>query len=186
MILSAIGSIVSGIAAMSQASYQAAIAKANEQQARLNAQHAKEIGDRDAEDIGTENRGLLGEQLAGQAASGLQVGSPSAVRARGWLSRVSYDEQVRRVEAANREYANYQTQGNVFAAEAKMHKSAGAFAMIGGILNAGASLVGAGRATSASPGFLPTSTVRNRYYTAPAAAPVVRTGARVTNTYALL
>lgn len=173
MILSAIGSVISGIAAMSQASYQAAIAKANAKQARLNAQLAFDVAGEEAQDIGTENLGVMGELLAGQGASGIGIGSPSAARSRTWLGAVAYKDQIRRVEEGNRQGANYQTQANVFDAEASAHKTAGMFGLIGGIINAGSSLVGSSGGSIRSPSFLPIRTVRNRYNPGRALAGVV-------------
>lgn len=163
MILGAIGSIISGIAAFQQASYQAAISKANAKQAQLNANLASDVANEEAEDIGVENKGLLGELESGQAASGLSIASPSAVRGRSWMRSVAYKDQLRRVEAGNREFANYRTQANVFNAEAKAQKTAGVFSLIGGIVEAGASFAGSAQPGRMSPGFLPFRTTRNRY-----------------------
>lgn len=178
MLLTAIGSIVSGVAAYQQSRYQAAIAKTNQRQANINADLAREIAERDAEDIGAQERGLLGELTSAQAASGLAVSSPSLHRARVRQRAIGYENQVRRIEAGNREYANYKTQASVYSAQASSYSSAGTFALIGGFIDAGAAIAGApggfnggsflgnAQPSQQSPGYIPVRTQRQQYYNA--------------------
>ena len=169
MAMGIIGGLVSAFGALQQGMYQSAVAKANAKQAKLNAKLAGEVSQQDAEDLGTEGLGMAGELLSGQAASGLAVSSPSAIRSRIWMGRVGYKDQVRRVEAGNREAANFRTQANVFKAEASAARSAGIFNAVGGILGAfsgggGGSLLGGAQPTKMSPGFLPVPANRPRLY----------------------
>jgi hypothetical protein len=164
-IIGAIGSIVSGIAAFSQAQYQAAVAKANEKQAKLNAELSMNIAQKDAEDLGTQAKGQMGELVAAQGASGISLSSPSAVRGRKWMSAVGYQDQTRRTEQGQREFANYRTQANVYAAEAKAAKMSGMFSLIGGFINAAGSMVGSAQPSAQSPGYMPVSQTRNMYQT---------------------
>ena len=146
----ALSSLVSGVAAIQQASYQASIAEANARQARYNAEQAAEIAQRDAQDIGTENAGLLGEQLVGMGASGIELSSPSFVRSRRRAQSLAIEDQNRRIEAGNKEYANYQTQANMFDAEAKAHKSSRGLIALGAGLDAVGSLVGDSKPSGSS------------------------------------
>lgn len=165
-LISAAGAVVGGLAQYQAANYQAAIATANSKIAKENARQAWEIGLRDAQDIGTENQGLAGEQVAAQAATGLSLGSGSFAKARYRQRELGYEEQVRRVEAAGKQRANYRTEANIYKAEAASHRSAGQFALAGAALSAAGSLASAAQPTGSSVGFsgLPVPTARPRYY----------------------
>ncbi len=174
MAMGMIGGLVSAFGALQQGMYQSAVAKANARQARLNAEQASTVSQQDAEDMGIEGLGQMGELVSGQAGSGIAVSSPTAIRSRLWMGRVGYVDQFRRVEAGNREAANYKTQANVFKAEAKQAKMAGMMNFAGGVLGAmggmggggggGGSFLGGAQPTQMSPGYLPVPSTRNRYY----------------------
>lgn len=166
MILSALGSLVSGFAAMQQASYQAAIADANALQAKYNAELSSSVAQKNAVDIGNQGAGMYGELVSAQGASGIAIGSPSLSRARIWQTKVGYQDQTRTIEAGNAQYANYMTESSVHKAEAASARSAAGFAMLSGVIGAFSSFAGSAQPSSMSPGFLPISTTRNRYYTA--------------------
>lgn len=148
-ILGVAGSLVSGFAAMQQASYSAAIAEANAQQARLNAEHEVEVAYGDLESMGEEQAGIMGEQMGRVSTSGLAITSPSINQARHRARRLAIQDQRRRIDASYRTAANYKTQANMFDAEAKAHKTAGTMAMLTGVIGAGRSLVGGSATTGA-------------------------------------
>ncbi|MCA9339467.1 MAG: hypothetical protein KDA17_00985 [Candidatus Saccharibacteria bacterium] len=164
--LSAAGSLVSGMAQYQASNYQAAIAEANSKIAKENAKQAWEIGQRDAIDLGTENAGLAGEQVSAQSASGLSLNSGSSQRARYRQRELGYEEQVRRVEAAQKQHANYKTEANIYKAEAASHRSAAGFALAGAAIGAAGSLAGAAQPTSggSSRFGIPVPTARPRWY----------------------
>lgn len=172
MAMGLIGGLVGAFGAIQQAMYQKAVADANAKQAKLNAKLAGEVSQQEAEDLGTEGLGLSGELLSGQAASGLALTSPSAVRSRIWMGRVGYKDQLRRVEAGNREAANYRTQANVFKAEGRAAMTAGIFNAVGSVIGgisgmgggSGGSFLGNAQPTRMSPGYLPVPAARNRLY----------------------
>jgi hypothetical protein len=85
---------------------------------------------------------LLGEQLAGQAASGVSLDSPSSSRARFRAREIAYTDIYRRAEEGNKKWANYKTQQNVFKSEAEAHKSAGQMNMLSSIIGAAGSVAG--------------------------------------------
>lgn len=158
-LLGAAGSLVSGMAAMQQANYQAAVAEVNAKQARINAKQEQEMSGRDQEDLGAQNRGLLGEQISAQAASGASLDSPSSQRARYRAREIAYQDIWRRAEEGNKRWANLRTQANVYDAEAGAHKQAGRMNMLGSLIGAASSVAGAfeGGGQTAS-GYQPTAT----------------------------
>lgn len=166
-VIGAVGSLVSGMAAMQQSQYQAAVAEANAKQARLNAELAGRIGFENVQDLGIEHAGRRGTLEARIGGSGLAASSPSFDQARSRVNQLNILEQRRTIEGAYREAANYKTQSNVFKAEAGAARSAGKFSMIGGVLGAAGSIAGAFEGGDS--GFQPFATKSggNSYYNNP-------------------
>lgn len=134
--LAMIGSLVSTVGSVMGLQQQAAIAKANAQQNRLNAINANITAQKDTQDIGEQGRGDLGTLNANQGASGLAISSPSFGRGvGGFLSRV-YGTEQRRQSEGNQQTAAYNTQANVEDFNAKSATSAIPFAIAGGVLGA--------------------------------------------------
>jgi hypothetical protein len=167
-VLGVTGSLVSGFAAFQQSQYQAAIATANAKQAEVNAQLANEAAQQQAEDQGRQNAGLFGQQVAAQAASGLDINSPSSINSRLRTQELSYDEQLRIIDAGNAQQANYLTQSNQFKSEASASKTAAGMSILSTPLNAFGSYVGGADPTrfgSSPTSFVPKPQPRNRLYT---------------------
>lgn len=145
-IIAAGSSLLSGISALQQSQYQAAVASANKQIAEQNAQLAIDIGGSNLEDLSAENEGRLGLQAARMGSSGIAISSPSFEQARSRGKQLHLTESRRIMESAYREAANYKSQANLYAAEAKANKSAGAMGLFSGFLSAvGAGLRGQAR-----------------------------------------
>ena len=145
--IGALGSLASGAATIMQAQYQSAIAQANAQQAQENAKQAIEMASRDAQDIGVENAGLLGEQVTGMGATGVALSSPSFIRSRHRAQQLAVVDQQRRMEAGYKEQANYLTQSNMFQAEASAAKSSVPLIAASAALGAVGSFVGDSKST---------------------------------------
>lgn len=143
--------LLSGAAGFLQSSYSAAVADANRQQNKLNAELATEVGLSDAADIGTENAGRIGLMTARMGASGIQIGSPSFRQGRARARQLNVQEQRRTVEAAYREAANYRTQANIDKAESSAYKTKSFLDLAGTALNVGGDLAaGSARAITRS------------------------------------
>ena len=133
-------SLLSGFQAFRQAQYSAAVASANKQTAKANAEHAVSVGQTEAQDIGEENAGRQGQGIARMGSSGLALTSPSFAQAQSRNRALNVEEQDRTVEAAYRRAANFETQADEFGAEAKASKTAGSLALVGSFLGAAAGL----------------------------------------------
>jgi len=72
-----VGAISQGQAAKQQAEYQAAVARNNQIIAEQNKQYATQAGEAEAQAQSFKNRRILGGITAGQAASGIQLDSPT-------------------------------------------------------------------------------------------------------------
>lgn len=158
MILSVAGSLVSGFAAMQQAQHQAALAEANAEQQRLNAQLAIETAQEEAEDRGIASGQDIGQFNALVGGTGIAVSSPSVQRSRRNLRAVGQTEQLRTIDRGNKQFAAFQTKANISEAEASNARSQGKFALLGGLVGAAGAAVGSfgGGASSTvqTPGFV--------------------------------
>lgn len=164
--IAAAGAIIGGVATFQQMQYQAAVATANAKQSQANADYAYEVAQKDARDTGLEAKGLIGRQIAAQGATGIALTSPSSINSRQRLSELSYEDQIRRVEAGSRQAANYRTESNMFKAEAGASKTAGALALTESFFKAG-SYIGSSNPTKSSPStFTPKPIPRSRTFAA--------------------
>ena len=161
MILGAIGAVASTIVSISQLQYQAAIAKANAEQQRVNAEASRTAAAEDVKDIGEQRRGELGELRVSQAASGLSISSPSFARGEIAFGERAKQEQFRLQLAGNQQSTYYENAARIYDAEAKGYKAAIGPTILGGFINVAQSLVGGATATARSPGFLPIPQRRN-------------------------
>lgn len=150
-----IGGIIGGIGQAMSLSYQAAIAKANQAQAKNNAYAANQAAQTDVEDIGNQGRGDLGTINANQGASGIALSSPSfAGGVKGFLDRV-YGSASRRQSEGNQQTSAYNTEANIQGANAKSASSAIPFALVGGVFNGLSSMSGGSLFGNAKPTMSP-------------------------------
>lgn len=141
-VLGAAGSLYGGMSAMSQANYQAEVAKNNAKIAELNAARATVRGGIEAQLKDNEFAALIGEQTSQQAASGVAVSGRSALRARNASRIMAAGDRQSITENAALENYNYRVEATNLKAESKSLKAQGKSAMIGGILGAAGSLAG--------------------------------------------
>lgn len=168
------GGIVGTISSVQSLNYQAAVAKVNAQQMRLNAESAQEAAGKDVEDIGKQGAGEAGTLIANQGASGVSLSSPSFTSGiQSFLGR-NYDTAIRRQDEGNQQSAAYLTEASIYDAEAKNAKGAIPLTIVGGIVNTamsmstkGGNLFASAKPTEASPapaslGTIPTPRMRPR------------------------
>lgn len=133
---------VSGIQAWQSASYTAAIANRNAEQAKIFAKDAIARGEQKADDNRRKVGYKIGAQRVGLAASGVDTGSGMALDIIGDTALLGeLDTQIIR-QNADREAKGYLSQADNFKAEAKAARSSRLWNTVGTILG------GAGEATS--------------------------------------
>lgn len=140
--LSAIGTVMGGIAQSNAASYQSQIAANNAQIATNNATAATAAGEIQAETESKKGAAQIGEIKAGQAASGIDVNTGSAVdvQAGQRMTNVTDAENVEH-NALLTAYG-YTTQGANFQAQSEADQAAADAAPIGAGLSAAGTLLG--------------------------------------------
>lgn len=153
-ILGAVGSVVSTLGAISQLQYQAAIAKANAQQQKVNAESAFETAQENARNIGTQRAGERGEIATARGGSGFSVGSLSFGLGDVAYTDIAVQEQTNTLREGQLAYADYNTRANIERARSKMYSSAVGPTALAGFLGAGSSLVSAAAQSSSSPGYI--------------------------------
>jgi hypothetical protein len=101
--------------------YQAAVAKINQQIAKQNANYELETGEVEAQQVGMESRYRLGQMLANQGASGIDVSSGSATKIREGMIDIGYhDQAMTRANAARLAYGS-EVQATQYEAQAAIH-----------------------------------------------------------------
>jgi hypothetical protein len=121
--LSALSAVAGSAAQKQQSKYQAQVAQNNAAIANMNATYAERAGAAKEQSEAYKIRGLLGQQTAGQAASGLDVNSGSAVdvrRGTAGLGNLSF-ANIR--DNTAREAAGYRGQATNFANDAALAKA---------------------------------------------------------------
>lgn len=160
--LSAAGSVVSGVLGFASANYQAQVAQMNQEIAMENAARANTRGQEAAMEQDALTRGMLGEQIAAQSASGLSLSSGSAIKTRKAARVLGRKDAENVKEAGDIEAYNYKVDAANFGAQGNSARLSGMGSLLGGFLNAGTVLGGA-RATKRSyasnPSSRPTSLV---------------------------
>jgi hypothetical protein len=135
--ISALSAAAGGAATYVSSANNATISEYNAQVADVNAKEARDRAAVQQQEQDQKARALIGSQLAAQAASGVDVGSGSPK-----LTRISARE-LARMDALNIhqsgeiEANNYKTQATGFRMQAGADRSAGAFGLLNGFLQAG-------------------------------------------------
>lgn len=138
----AYGSIQAGEAKNAQAQFQAGIAEHNRTLANQNADYSRKVGEVDAQTSGLKTAQVLGQERAGQGASGLDVNFGSAVQVRDSTHEIGWhDQQVIRSDAARKAYA-YEQEGVTQGMQADLYRRAGADAKAAGEIGAVSSILG--------------------------------------------
>jgi hypothetical protein len=140
-VLSAAGSLVSGISAMQQANYQAAVAKANQVIANQNAVRAIDKGQVDQQSQDTQTLGMLGEQEAAQSASGLSLSGKSQILTRKAARELGRLDALNVRQDAELKAYDFKTQAMNYGAQAQSLKMQGQGNLLASFLNAGTGLL---------------------------------------------
>lgn len=169
-VIGGIGSMMQANAAAQQASYQAAIARVNAQQEKYNAEAASHAAEIDIQDMGQQTAGERGQLISNQAASGLNISSPSFLSGVAAYSANKYEETVRRQFEGNSQMASYLTRSNVETARAQASDAAaasysamGGINMMSSIIGGFSSLVGGSSSFMGSPSYMSVSSIRSAY-----------------------
>lgn len=140
--VSAYGAIQSGQAQQAAANYQAQVAANNAQIATNNANYAVAAGNAQAEQSRLKTNALIGQQMAAQASSGIDVGSGSALDVRTSQKEIGeLDVETIRNNAARQAYG-YQTQAMSDTAQGQLDTLQGQNAAAAGDLGAVSSVLG--------------------------------------------
>src|ERR1700756_3982066 len=104
-ITSAMGSVFQGNAQASMYGYQAGVARMNAQLATQDANYAREVGEIEAQEKGTETAARVGETKAIQGASNIDVNTGSSALVRqSEIGIGQFEESVIRSNAAKRAF----------------------------------------------------------------------------------
>jgi len=125
------------VTSITQGNYQAAVARNNEAIAKANADRESMAGQTQALRLSQENAGRVGELTTSQAASGLSIGSRSAVGARALETRIGRMEVQDTARAgAEQAQASLQQAAN-FRGEARAARRNGMLGAVGSALSLG-------------------------------------------------
>lgn len=151
-LLSAGGAVFSGISALAAGNYQKQVAEMNAGIARQNAARAEERGQIVQQETDNRTKAFLGEQEAAQSASGISLGSRSAIATRRTARQLGRLDALNVRQAADVESYNYKVDAVNQQAQGQMAQSAGVGTLIGSFFKAGGSLVGGSSSVANSQG----------------------------------
>lgn len=140
-ITSVAGTALSAIGAMQQAKMQEQVAKNEafkQEQNRLKAIEESRISAQDADQQAAAELGAL---IANAGASGIDLGSGSKALAVRSQEKLAARDRARIIHAGEIDATNYENNRRSALAEASGARSAGRFAMLGGALDIGSSLI---------------------------------------------
>lgn len=140
--ISAYGAYSAGVTGKAVANYQAAVANNNATIAKQNADYATEAGNAKAQQQELTTRALIGSEISGQASSGLDVNSGSAVDVRRSAAALGTLSELNIRNNAAREAYGFTSQGSNYTAEAGLDTAKGSAALTSGELSAAGTLIG--------------------------------------------
>lgn len=138
------GALFSGVSAFGQADYQRQVARRNQQIANDNANLTAQETQINSQMQDRQMAQLSGEQLATQAASGLDVLGQSQLLTRATTRRTRDEGAIRNAQQGAVETNNYFNQAAGFAGQANAAKSAGTAALISSVFKAGSATMDGG------------------------------------------
>lgn len=136
------GQMDAGDAKATQAAYQAQIAANNKKVAERNAQYAEQAGAAQGEQSALRTRALVGEAVAAQASSGLDVNTGSALDVRSSLAALGQLSGLRIRDSAARTAYGYRVQGADYGALQAFYEKSSTDAAVAGDVNAMSTLLG--------------------------------------------
>ena len=142
-ILQGVGALVTGVATFSAAANNAAIQEMNAEIANDNAKRAIDRSAVEQQESDFRTRAMLGEQLAQQSASGVDIGVGSPKYTRIAARELGRLDALNIRQAGELEAYNYRTQATNFQANAAGMRAEGAFGLLSSFLNAGSVITNA-------------------------------------------
>lgn len=141
--VSAVGTVASAEAQGNAASYQAVVAKNNQQTALQNAQYAEEAGEAQAQATSLKGAATAGKIKAAQAASGVNVNSGSAVNVRESQRETAELDTETVLNNAELQAYGYRANATNYGAEAELEQNEAEEAPVAGALGATGNLLSA-------------------------------------------
>lgn len=149
-LISAGGTIISGITALAAGNYQKQVADMNADIAKQNAARAEDRGQIVQQETDNRTAAFLGQQEAAQSASGISLGSRSAIATRKTARELGRLDSLNVRQGADIEAYNYKVDAANQQAQGQMAQQSGVGTLIGSFFKAGGSLVG-GSSSTANP-----------------------------------
>lgn len=149
-LLSAGGTILGGISALAAGNYQKQVADMNADIAKQNAARAEDRGQIVQQETDNRTAAFLGQQEAAQSASGISLGSRSAIATRKTARELGRLDSLNVRQGADIEAYNYKVDAANQQAQGQMAQQSGVGTLIGSFFKAGGSLVG-GSSSTANP-----------------------------------
>ena len=150
--IAAIASVAStalgAIGGFQQAKYQQAVAERNAQAARQASAQTQIQARIEAQEQDIQTRALIGEQLAIQGASGIDVDSPTSLLVRKSAARLGRQDVLNVIHAGNITARNQLIQAQNFDAEARLAGREAGFSLVSGFLGAASQFGPGGSARS--------------------------------------
>jgi hypothetical protein len=154
-VLGAVGTVLSGISAYGAAQYQQRVGEMNAEIAEDNATRARERAQVEAQEQDDQTRALLGQQLAAQSASGLDIGGRSQILTRKAARRLGRKDALNVAQAGEIEAYNYRVEAANQRASANLAGAQGQSSLLASFIGAGQSLIGGAKSTARASRFDP-------------------------------
>lgn len=147
-VVGALGSILSAVASAQAAQYQAKIADMNAEVSRENAARAIAASQVDQQEQDAQARALVGEQLATQGASGLELSGKSQVLTRKSAATLARKDALMVRYGGEMDKFNYLVEASNQTASGQLYKMQAQSSLLSGFLGATQSLLGAAGSVS--------------------------------------
>lgn len=145
--VSAIGALQGGKSSQAMYEYRAGVADVNRIIAEQNADYDLKVGEAQAQKVGMEGRYKVGQQVARQSGSGIDINTGSKSRVIESVQEIAtHDQSVVRHEAAKKAYDHrvqaleHSTQGQIYRAAGAQSRTASKYAALGSILGTAGSV----------------------------------------------
>lgn len=135
-----LGGGISAMGQMASANYQSQVAQNNATIAQRNADYAINAGNVQAEQQDMKTKAMIGEQIAGQGANGLDVNSGSNLNVRQSQAELGRLDTLNILQKAQLKSSSLEADAMNFRAQGQLAESRGAFGAAGSILGTAASV----------------------------------------------
>lgn len=140
--MQAAGSIYGGLQANAQGKYESAVARNNAQLEIENAHESERMGGDERRKYWRGVSDTKGQQIASMSANGIDVGYGSAQRVQDDTAMLAGEDAANLNRSISARTQGHQINAGNFVAEAKAAKARGKAALVGSVINAGATLLG--------------------------------------------